>query len=280
MNRKLPVFFHIPKNAGTYVSNIVWFIMDTFWYKILWVKYNENEQNFKGSLKNILIVNDKNHIIYRIYGYDHLSKKDNYDVEYSLDEFLNYINKGQFELFSIIIEAIGFNKHYDLLDKLTNFEFVKFAILREPLSREYSLYNYLKGEYSNHERNHNEIHSNSFEEYLNSEQLGDSWLIRAMLNVHDNTILADDHLNSIYKILDTFELEDIKNTDKLINKVFMECYKLNLNDINPDILRDNLINENINRNKKNERINDETLKCFKRKTKYEYKIYNRYVNFT
>ena len=287
--RKLPVFFHIPKNAGTYVSSTVWHMMHYYCYVKLWRFYDKSESLIKGSMKGLSIVNDKNLKMFQVYGYDHGSEPERYREDYSLNEFIDYYNNNPFELFAIIVESTGFSSYSSILNKLSGFNFVQFAILRDPFKRERSTFNYIKSDASNHERNARElkqkINYTSFNDYLNSYQVSDSWLVRLFINVDNNEELTDKHFELICRILDKFKLCDIKDTDNIINRVFMECYGININDIFPYIHTDQA-EEYIQKNKNNisgsvkEEIDEDTLKKFKERAKYEYRIYNRYTKTT
>ena len=90
--RKLPVFFHIPKNAGTYVSSTVWHMMHYYCYVKLWRFYDKSESLIKGSMKGLSIVNDKNLKMFQVYEYDHGSEPERYREDYSLNEFIDYYN--------------------------------------------------------------------------------------------------------------------------------------------------------------------------------------------
>lgn len=277
--RKLPVFFHIPKNAGSYVSNIVWFMMQYYCYVKLWYFYDEDESLIKGSMKRISIVNAKNFKMFQVYGYDHISEPERHDEECSLKDFINYYSNTPFEIFFIIVESTGFSSYSSLLNRLSGFDFVKFAILRDPFNRECSIYNYIKSSASNHERNKLTINHTSFTDYLNSYQVSDSWLMRSFIDVENNEELTDVHFRLICKILNTFKLCDIKDTDNIINKVFMECYDINVDNVFEYVHKDEYIDKNKNNISKvgEEEIDEDTLKRFRERVRYEYKIYNKYT---
>ena len=106
--------------------------------------------------------------------------------------------------------------------------------------------------------------------------------MRSFIHVDDNEELTDKHFELICRILDKFKLCDIKDTDNIINRVFMECYDINTNDVYPYVHTDQ-VEEYIQKNKNSisgsvkEEIDEGTLKKFKERTKYEYMIYNRYT---
>jgi hypothetical protein len=281
---KLPVFFHIPKNAGTYISDSIWFMMDKYWFTKLCEKYDSKPRRFKGSLKTINIVDKDNEVNFIVYGYDHLSDSNNYNVTYSLEAFLEYTNEKSLEIFAIIIKTFGFSLYQNLLNALNENEFIKFGILRDPFTQENSFYNYLTGNESSHEEYHMIYKSKTFIEFLNSNELEDCRLMRYFLGSFSKSktpILNEEHFNSTCDILDELKLADIKNTDQLLNEVFMECYNLNLDDIRePFKSEKQYINKNQSKKPKIkiEDVDDETLNRFKEKAKYSYKIYNRYIN--
>ena len=69
----------------------------------------------------------------------------------------------------------------------------------------------------------------TFEEYLNSYQLEDSWLIRNLINIPDSREITEEDYYQACFILDQFKIKDISKTDFLINEAFIEYYNTLIN---------------------------------------------------
>jgi len=158
--------------------------------------------------------------------------------------------------------------------------------LREPYGRTLSLFSYLQSSQSAHEPSHGAYDSNTFIEHLNSPQLQGSWLIHNLLNVPDPEIITQDHYEQTCNILDNMLVSDISDVDYVIVKIFNECYNLGLDIkdfLNKKITRGLRINTNTTKDKLEypfESLDEETKNHFLNQTKWDYKIYNKYVNIT
>lgn len=285
---KLPVFFHIPKNAGTYVCDVLWFAA---------VYHLRTERGILiRSIKKIHIKTkdgrDKFHII--VYNFledffDHtiFTHIDRVTVSCDLDLFLSYYDSVQdrkLKIYAAVISAAGFrstNKICSLIKQITNNELKKFIILRDPIKRECSFFKYIKSEHSKHERTYNAIKEESISDYLSSYKVPDSWLIRELLNMHNNEIITEDHYNECIKILDEFDVGIIENVDLLIDKVLMECYSYNANDVFGFLKNINPNKFNVNKNSSEKfplNIDESAVNKFKERAKYDFMLYDHYSN--
>lgn len=284
---KIPVFLHIPKNAGTYVLGVTMELFRNYGISKGWKK----ELNRFLNLRRILL--QKNGIqIATLFVYDP-HKVRNINVNFKpvpCDEFCNLVEIDQFEkelrngrliLFSIIIEDHG-TKHikdgvWDNLASTANASPLYYTIFREIYGRSCSLYNYITSSKSNHETTHNCIKSKTLEEYLSSYELSDSWLIRNLLDISNNQPINQEHFNRACAILDKFKIADIKYTDDLINNVFRECYG-----IDQKIIADKVIDIDKNSNPINKldfnQLKEETKKFFLQRTEFDRKIYEKYCS--
>jgi len=242
MARKVPIFYHIPKNAGTYVSD--WLTIGLRYYKNRYTSWWLNPPNAKrNSVKRLMVM--KGDIL--------IAKLMVVDQDYYCDShpgFSSKLSKTEFYidlqnltldlldkvfLFCVVIEGSGFKIRNHVLALLEKYELYQFLILREPFSRSLSIYNYIKSKYSQHEPTHNAIRALTFQDYILSGQCEDSWLIRNLLNIADEEELKQFHLEEVKEILKTFKIYDIKYTQQAIQEAFVECYEFSTEEI---VLRD------------------------------------------
>ena len=238
MNKNpIPVFYHIPKNSGTYIyTNISNSIRSLYYRKI---GYNIRE----------IIVMDGHYMLIRFLVNDMLYSLDNCEYASFVNKNLscncinickhkiiwtiniNDINSNilnNLQLLAVIIEPRGFKCSEKILEMISNlfqkYNLYKFLILRNPFEREQSLFNYITSEASKHEPTHKVITSNTFEEYIMSNQLQDSWLIRNLLNLKTTENLNEEHYTKTCEILKSFNVYDIKDTEKCLKEMFLKCF--------------------------------------------------------
>ncbi len=272
-NSYIPIFFHIPKNAGSFVRS---------WQKTIL----ENESKDRSFLRSIIVTNENKEHILKLEVLDDQSITDNeafiknkyYDknaLEINLSEFKEVKRKSKIKVFSASILSFGFIIHSDLINFIKNTwdrDIKSYMILRDPLQNEWSFYNYITSQLCQHEKRSDEIKSKSFREYLLSEEMSDSWLIRSLVGVKEN--VDQDDFNKVIKILDNIKIFNIKKSSDVVKTMFKDCY-----DIDVDVNH----NAAINRNESKipmpslKEIGLDIVEIFKEKKKYEYKIYNKYA---
>lgn len=263
---KLPVFFHIPKNAGTYIGNICFRLI----------------QQISGGNICHIDVYDKNVIKYRFICQHNQPLNTEVFVETWRSCYSTNISNIQYILDNLSVKMIriadaGFKSYkkdlYPLIsDDIRLFEFM---VLRDPYERSLSLYSYIKSSQSEHEPTHNSLGEMSFHEYLNSPYLEGGWLIRHFLGVPNETPITEEHYKETCEILDNMNIYDISQVYECISDIFRSCYNLESCDID---------GINVFENKTKEKIvvpfdglDQETREKFILQTYWDHKLYRRYV---
>lgn len=286
-----PVFLHIPKSGGTYLT----FIIQQFLTNVC-----NNE--FKDIMNNRRVeIVDKNFIITVFcemlddyYKRDPnvvngTSNKNALLTKCSYNTFKQYIVNNNAKILTIIVQQTakndirpGWFSAWELIQH-NGTSPVNWIFLRDVFDRQQSLFNYLKSPKSAHEHTHGKIPCDTFEDYLLSAHMEDSWLIRNLTGMPDsidinnrwfdlaNSFISENHVNIT-------AIEDMDNTlDKTYKhdisfRDFLLKYKSHFeNKI--------LLNSNIS-NTKNTTINDispSAIQSFLSRTKWDRKMYNKYI---
>ena len=282
--RKIPVFYHIPKNAGTYVSD---------WLMIAFRHYRQNYTNWltshspeKSSIKCLHIKNDQENVIAKFMVGDFkyfcetypkfIAKHSKTEWEINLTDVTEELLNNVF-LFAAIIESCGFINRKSVLEKLSQYNLQQFLILRDPFSRSQSIFNYLTTEASNHEPTHGVIKFKSFEEYVMSFYLEDSWLIRN-LNIISNSMPIDEALyQQTIEILNDFQVFDIKETDKAVQEIILDCYGFDITQIPLRQWDTFTKNETSGKKIKFEELSLEAQTVFKERTYWDERLFKTFV---
>ena len=242
----LPVFHHIAKNAGTYVLS--WMMILNRRYQVSIDEQEPGRAKPKGRVRRAIISLECGRQLTCCYHTPtsiHTKSKDftnrpegddNTDFV-DLKSFIHAIICEDVEVFSVSVDpsAPGIALQRDAVNLIARAakreEQLNFTVLRDPFERARSLFIYLKGDESKHEPTHNSLKSNTFNEYIKSDEVEDSWLIRNLLNLEDGDIIEPKHFTLAKKYLDHFRIKDIRQVDDLINSVFHGCYGVMITDV-------------------------------------------------
>ena len=267
-NKKLPVFFHVPKCAGTYTFNKIFYVIRNY---------------ICGPNIRHIMVKRGEYILYRLI----CSSEEDLDGKYKCinDRWTYSVDYDDFDLNDLnllFIEVCGrsFNDYKDyiyknLSDNLDPYEFI---FLREPYEKTLSLYNYLSSEQSNHEPTAKGFNHKNFSDYLKSHDLEESWLIRRMLKLSDETIVTEEHFNKTCDTLDGMLVSNLSDVDSIILKVCKECFNLKDFDLK---IKDKQEIRNENSTKQITLYKDldkDAKKHFDKKTKWDRLLYEKFAN--
>ena len=271
----IPTFLHIPRCGGTYILGLI--------MRSVALKY-------RGTTKTITLIHVMQgaHTTMRAFV---VSDKPllgstagvvpipNRVAHISLEQnlFFKEAQKHSFEICVLIIEARGafqvYRGLFHSLNECTGSKLVKGCLIRNPYSRALSLFLYLKGIASKHELTHGAIKAETFSEYINSEQLEDSWLIRAILNIPNSKPIEDGDVDETYRFFDEFIIADIQATDLFFNKM-MEC-RFSTQILNAIDRSTVYFNKS---SKKVVNISEGDLKTFTDRTVFDQRLYDRLLN--
>lgn len=290
--KHLPVFYHIAKNAGTYVLS---------WMMMLCRKYNLHlgKNQLPGWTSNrirrsiVLLKEGKQltcciHTPTDVATINNNFKKNKFSDEVTdyvdLESFIDSILNGDVEVFSITVDPTipGASIQRDAVEKIKHASKrdheLNFTVLRDPFARSVSLYHYIKGDKSKHEPTHDSIASANLLEYLESSELEDSWIIRHLLDMQDSQVIEPRHFTLANQYLQYFRISDISGVDELINNVFHGSYGILQSDVESDVVA-----THINKNKtcKKTKIKFEDLDStiqqkFLDRTYWDRKLWERY----
>lgn len=279
--RKIPVFYHIPKNAGTYIGG---FALGTLrYFRFYYTDWLASKR--EGETLKVLQVKNGDHMIARLFISDPLFFTKQYlhvlvkhsEIEFDIDiKDLNDDLLNNIFLYFVSIEANGFRLQNKILDKISKYEHVKFLILREPFSRAQSLYNYIQSNLSKHEYSHGAIKSLTFEDYILSTDLEDSWTIRNLLNIPNEVAIESKHFEQIISLLKDFHVYNMNNVDTALANIFKECYQINVSEIEDRFLKDIHKNDNKYEKFKFEELWPNAQLVFRRRTFWDAKLYEQF----
>lgn len=288
MMNKIPVFLHIPKNAGTYVLG--WTMIFLRYYGIA-IKWN-NQVKWNLNLRRIVLRHESKQIA-TLFVYDPYNVRESNQsfIQHPTDEHSDIVDCGAFieelknkkiTLFSVIVEDSGIRLiKENLYKEICGYDGchpLYYTIFRDTYDRALSMYHYIKSPKSAHESTHNAINSKTFSEYLSSYELEDCWLIRNLTGISDNEIINEEIFDTACHILDEFKIKDIKNTDELLNEVFKECYNIDQS-IAPDKDRNVFKNSTSSNDTLTfDNLDENTKSAFLTRTKFDRKLYTKYLS--
>lgn len=225
------------------------------------------------------------------------------EQSFSPEEFISFIHSNELLVFAVLVEPrnsgssfveselIGWEDNLNFINQICiahNRKPINFCTLREPFSRSTSLFNYVKSSDSDHEFitrgpevcDFFDIKSETFEEYIQTGELEDSWLIRQLLSLSYNQPITEESATLAINKLKDFKIKDIAQVDSLIEEIFSKSYNLSFLDLfksNPDYSLNRHQSSKINTLKFDE-LSPDLQQKFLDRTKWDRKVYNCFAN--
>lgn len=278
----IPLFFHIPKHAGTAMLGLM-----SCFYRY----YHETQMPcdiFKTT--RISVIKDGGYI-YSLFCYcrekdlkDFLSddlivyeSPSHYEIDFKnvSSDFLDRIST-----FSIFVYPGGARMTESLSSFFDSdfYYFMPFTVLRDPFEKALSVFEY-QGDVSSDNA------KQAFSDFISGIQQEDSWFLRNILDLPQFFEINDNIFNIFKQVIKNFKFMTIEsdsgqtlNLFKQVSKIYKKLYNLEWNDIPSEWFNEMVqINENKNKsNFKKEDINQDTLNLFHITTEFDYKLYNKF----
>jgi len=236
----LPVYYHVPKNAGTYVTN-----MSLLYFRGFRRNYTDWNDRGYETIKNVEIIDEHNNTLARLItgDPDNMCVSDvlmsNNDVDTSHHRvMLSDLTSScihRLKLFILIIEDHGFSMGEHICKMVKNNRpYQEYVTIREPFSRTVSWYSYITSEASSHEPLHQCVKT-SLENYIKSDIFESNWLMRKLIGVSDSDDFTYEHYEQAKNRLNNFNVYNVRDTDQMIDTMFGTCYSLTREDFPPGI---------------------------------------------
>lgn len=280
----IPVFYHVPKNAGTYFIGIIMIFLRLFRReRTNWLEKDheaiKNIEIYEGSkcIGRFICGDPNNYVVSQ----KMFSQKGDEQVHFTCDiKNLKSLHLKKLFIFFIVIESEGFTFSEKMLSLLSygKFKFHKSMILRYPLDRAQSMFNYLSCKSSSdHEPTFGRISAKNLSSYLDSSFVEDSWVIRNFLNISDSQNMTQEDFDKVDDILYDIQCVDIKDTDKLVNLIFKRCFNYSIKNI-PEGWLDIFANKNQTKKIKikESELNPETSQKFHQRTHFDRQLWQNH----
>jgi hypothetical protein len=216
----IPVFIHIPRCAGTYVSGL----LGRYFDQVATHRQTLSVTNYGKILFRVFIDSPAplGNVFSGCVGHPVLQNM------WSVPEKKFEWPLGSSALGGVIVESQGVKllstDWLDELKKKCEMPLVPFFTIREPFSRIFSLYSYLQSQFSAHEMTHRAAGDKTFEEYITSNSFEENWVARKICGLTDTASLTDSDFIGCCGVLDGFLSDDYSRVDFLVDRVAEICY--------------------------------------------------------
>jgi len=281
--RKIPVYYHVPKCAGTFIAYS--FLLPKLYEKFRVYKNESMARNKHFSQKflriNLNMDNSLNFpgeiIVFAIINEHKFPKPEKNRCVLKLEEFKKYCEQSVVWIEGVNIKPItnGLIPKLLLIEKwcnITSCEPQYFTILRDPFDWNKSLFYYLRDK-GTWERLYGVFKGMSFKDYIYSELIPDSWIIRNITGLPNNKPITNKEYNEAIQVLSKFKIGFIDDMPKFLAELTNDFGFPNTDSKGSNHLSNK--NDFSPREKKPD-LSKQDLKVFKDRTQYDQKLYNHF----
>ena len=296
MRSKIPTFFHIPKNGGTYNLHVNQYLLVEYFFQHFIPSKDFRKFKISDTSKNSLscrrlLIDIPNGTLLTIFCYmgEHIYRDSKNIKTHELDPhvsilsfdcLLDLLKQDSIFIFSIMIEpgySWGLREHNspllksflaaELICKLQQCKPDFFTVFRPIEDRVQSIFNYLNSRSSIHEPNHGCINFESIEAYILSNNFESNWICKSILG---KNIITENDFYLLSHFFDNFTIDDLKQIDDCIAVVFKNCYTSFVFDIHVQ----DFFNHSSSKNK--QILNDSIKDIIFQKNYWDKKLWERY----
>lgn len=201
----IPVFYHKPKCCGTLIQYPI--MMKNLRKKAL-VDFGQQLLHTTIIEDNRTVASFFSYVTCDLSPYKLEDIKQTYYLKIAFEELENIIHKAH--VLSLVISPAGFKSHQKYEDAICKGEpLERFTVLRDPIDAQQSLFYYLR-DFGSWERNFGMFEGMTFGEYINSDKISDSWLIRNITGMPDDKPITEDDYDRCKNFLSSFALIGFK----------------------------------------------------------------------
>jgi len=281
--RKIPVFYHVPRCAGTFIAEQV------MWPSLV-KEHRENNKKLKQENKPIKYS--------KIHRFD-LDLNDSLkfpgDVSFSVSldhekltfpthesavtakNLKEYLKKDWIYIRGIVINPVsnGIMPYFSLIEEIcqnASCEPYYFTVLRKPFDWHQSMFYYLR-DVGTWEPTHGRFTGMSFSDYINSDLISDSWIIRNLTGLPDNKSITKKEYDEVVQLLSRFTIGFLDDMPTLLGKL-REEFGFLVHDVETE---EDLTNKNkISRKEHISELSGQDIKTFNERTEYDTMLYDHF----
>lgn len=241
---QVPVILHIPKNAGTYIS----YMLQQFFVKN-WRDKRSRESDIMNVRRVEVYDQMVKMVVFCVMNDDYFLRDPHMQNSFdesdptlskcSIDTFRMYLANGNATILTILVKPstnndlrVSWFSAWNLL-KTISVSPINYMFLRDTFSRQQSLYYYITSDVSSHELTHGKITSETFEQYITSNQLEDSWLIRGLTNMPSDLIIDQRWFDLAINFIREYNIQtaDISDIDNVLDQLFKDLFNKSFVDL-------------------------------------------------
>ena len=284
--RKIPVSYHIPRCAGTFIN-----------FKVMHPSLVQQHEKYRWALRK-----QKKRVPHKQFYRIDLNLDNSLDFpgeitffiafdnenldlpgeesSVRIEDFKKYLKQDLIRIRGIVINPVsnGILPHFSLIEEICNIvscEPCYFTILRKPFGWHQSMFYYLR-DVGVWEPTHGKFKGMSFSDYINSEFLPDSWLIRNLIGLRDDHAIISKEYDETIQLLYKFKIGFFENLPKFL-KELKEEFGFSVHDIETE---NDLTNKNkISRKEDISELSENDLKVFNERVKYDIMLYDYFKEY-